>query len=185
MQDYAAIAEALGLDAGEAILESFRCQLLQTYRAANNPLTPDRTVRCLALSLALGTCGRICVCQHMPAHASAERMKWTRGGRGITVAVRRLVEANIVRERGILPSPCQRQLAVRVQAAAHRQSNRQKYWMTFPPLLEMYAPSAPLLNIAHIVAAVLWRRRWRLGATYTSPASGCALWWGARRGSTR
>lgn len=44
-QDYAAIQEGLGLDSGEAILESFKCSLLQTYTPANNPFTPDRQVR--------------------------------------------------------------------------------------------------------------------------------------------
>lgn len=41
-QDYSAIQLRLGLDAGEAILESFKCQLLQAYTCTNNPFTPDR-----------------------------------------------------------------------------------------------------------------------------------------------
>ncbi|GAB4817374.1 hypothetical protein N2152v2_004420 [Parachlorella kessleri] len=43
-QDYAALQEALGLESGEAVLESFGCHLLQTYTCTNNPFTPDRQV---------------------------------------------------------------------------------------------------------------------------------------------
>lgn len=40
----AAAAEALGLEAGETVLESFGCVLWQTYTSTNNFFTPVRQV---------------------------------------------------------------------------------------------------------------------------------------------
>ncbi|KAL6777590.1 hypothetical protein ACKKBG_A14875 [Auxenochlorella protothecoides x Auxenochlorella symbiontica] len=42
-RDAVALAVSLGLEPGEAVLESFPCHLLQTYRSVNG-LTPDREV---------------------------------------------------------------------------------------------------------------------------------------------
>lgn len=42
-QDAVALAVRLGLEEGEAVLESFPCQLLQRYQAVNG-LTPERVI---------------------------------------------------------------------------------------------------------------------------------------------
>lgn len=41
-QDVQQAAQSLGLEAGETVLESFACQLLQTYTCSSNSLTPVR-----------------------------------------------------------------------------------------------------------------------------------------------
>lgn len=42
--DVAAAAEQLGLDAGETVLESFACRLLQSYTSVSNFFTPVQQV---------------------------------------------------------------------------------------------------------------------------------------------
>ena len=61
-QDYAALQGALGLESGEAVLESFGCHLLQTYTCTNNPFTPDRQVSVASTSSWLVEAGSYFCC---------------------------------------------------------------------------------------------------------------------------